>query len=165
MQPNDASSSSRHFEGATPFKVKVKFDIPIFEGQIDEYVLAKWLSMLEGYFPVHDFSDRENITFSILKVSHHVKDWWETYYEYKDEREPSLFSTTPTWNSFQDAIKEQYYPVGFYEDKYIKWTTLPQGRDEDIPQLTNIFNTLHTMLGINDFEQNLVPKFHDCLHK
>jgi len=30
----------------------------------------------------------------------HIKDWWETYYEHKDEREPSLFSATPTWNTF-----------------------------------------------------------------
>ena len=30
-----ASSSSNHSGGATPFKVQVKFDIPIFDGRID----------------------------------------------------------------------------------------------------------------------------------
>jgi hypothetical protein len=30
--------------------------------------LEKWLNMLEGYFSVHNFSDRENITFALLKV-------------------------------------------------------------------------------------------------
>ena len=44
------SSLSNHFEGATPFKVQVNFDIPLFEGQIDGYVVDKWLSLLEGYF-------------------------------------------------------------------------------------------------------------------
>lgn len=87
-------------------------------------VIDKWLNMLEVYFSVHDFSNRENITFSLLKVGPHVKDWWETYCEKRDESAPSLFSTAPTWNSFQDAIKEKYYPVGSYEDKYIKWITL-----------------------------------------
>ena len=48
----------------------------------------------------------------------------------------------------QDAIKEQYYPVKSYEDKYIKWTTLQQGWDQDVPELTNIFHTLRTQLGI-----------------
>ena len=80
--------------------------------------------MLEGYFFVHDFSSRENITFSFLKVTPHIKDWWETYCEKRDEITPSLFSTTPTWNSFQGTIKEQFYPVGNYEEKYIKWTML-----------------------------------------
>jgi hypothetical protein len=37
-------------EAATPFKVQVNFDIPIFEGQIDVDVIDKWLNLLEGYF-------------------------------------------------------------------------------------------------------------------
>ena len=79
---------------------------------------------MEGYFLVHDFSNREKITFTLLKAAPHVKDWWVTYCEQKDESEPLLFSVAPTWNSFKEAIKKQYYPVGSYEDKYIKWTTL-----------------------------------------
>ena len=54
-----ASASSGHSGGATPFKVQVNFDIPIFEGQIDADVVDRWLNLLEGYFSVHDFSDRE----------------------------------------------------------------------------------------------------------
>jgi hypothetical protein len=37
-------------------------------------VLDKWLNLLEGYFSVHNFSNREKITFSLLKVVPHVKD-------------------------------------------------------------------------------------------
>ena len=80
--------------------------------------------MLEGYFSVHDLSDREKIIFSLLKAAPHVKDSWETYREQEDEGEPTLFSATPTWNLFWDGIKEQYYPMGSYEDKYIQWITL-----------------------------------------
>ena len=54
------SSSSDHFEGTSPFKVQVNFDIPVFEGQIDAEALEKWLTLLEGYFSVHNFSDKEN---------------------------------------------------------------------------------------------------------
>jgi hypothetical protein len=35
LPTGDASSSSGHFGGATPFKVQVNFDIPLFEIQID----------------------------------------------------------------------------------------------------------------------------------
>jgi hypothetical protein len=122
------------------------------------------LNLLEGYFSVHDFSDREKIIFSLLKVAPHVKDWWETYCEKKDEEEPSLFSTIPTWNYFQDAIKEQYYPMGSYEDKYIQWTTLRQQRDQDVHELTNLFHTLRTKLCIKDSEKHLVLKYCSCLH-
>ena len=51
-----------------PFKVQINFHIPIFEGQIDADALEKWLNLLEGYFSVHNFSDRENITFALLKA-------------------------------------------------------------------------------------------------
>ena len=68
-----------HLHPATiPFKVQVNFDIPIFEGLIDADHVDKWLNILEGYFLVHDLSNREKITFSLLKVAPHIKDWWET---------------------------------------------------------------------------------------
>jgi hypothetical protein len=70
--------------GVAPFKVQINFDIPIFEGQIDANVVDKWLNLLEGYFSVHNFSNRENITFALLKAIPHVKDWWETFCEQKE---------------------------------------------------------------------------------
>ena len=68
-----AYSMSSWFEDATPFKVQVNFDIPLFEGHIDVDALDNWLNVLEWYFSVHNFFDRENITFSLLKVAPHVQ--------------------------------------------------------------------------------------------
>ena len=79
LPKSDASSSSSYSGNATPFKVQVNFEIPIFEGQIDTDAVDKWLNPLEGYFYVHQFSSREKIVFALLKATPHVKDWWETY--------------------------------------------------------------------------------------
>jgi hypothetical protein len=73
--------------GASPFKVQIKFDIPIFEGYIDIDVVDKWLNLLEGYFSIHNFSNREKIPFALLKAIPHVKDWWESFYEKKETDE------------------------------------------------------------------------------
>jgi hypothetical protein len=62
-----ASSSNNYFRSTSSFKVQVNFDIPIFEGQIDADALDKWLNLLEVYFSVHNFSDKEKITFALLK--------------------------------------------------------------------------------------------------
>ena len=78
LPTDDVSSSNR---GATPFKVQINFNIPIFEGQIDADVVDKWLNLLEGYFSVHKFLKREKITFALLKVVPHVKDWWKNFCE------------------------------------------------------------------------------------
>jgi hypothetical protein len=72
-------SSNNHFGRTSLFKVQVNFDIPIFEGQIDVDALDKWLNLLEGYFYVHNFSNKEKITFALLKSLPHIKNWWETH--------------------------------------------------------------------------------------
>ena len=145
LPTSDTSSSSR---GATPFKVQINFYSSIFEGQIDADVVDKWLNLLEDYFSVHNFTNREKITFALVKAIPHVKDLWETFCEQKETEEPSLFTIMATWKSFWDVIKEQYYPVGSYDDLYTKWTTLRKERDQVVPDFKNIFHTLRTKLGI-----------------
>jgi hypothetical protein len=92
------SSSSNHFEGTSPFKVQVNFDIPIFEGQIDADALYKWLNLLEGYFSVHNCFDKEKIIFALLKALPHVKHWWETYWEKISIEESGIYGVEPTWD-------------------------------------------------------------------
>jgi hypothetical protein len=46
MTVDEPSSISIHFTSATPFKVQVNFDIPLFEGQIDADALETWLNIL-----------------------------------------------------------------------------------------------------------------------
>eukprot|EP00253_Pinus_taeda_P012214 PITA_12214 len=127
LSRSDASASSSYSENATPFKVQVNFEIPIFEGQIDADAVDKWLNLLDDYFSVHEFSSREKIVFALLKAAPHVKDC--------------------------------------YEDEYINWTTLRQGRDQDVPEFTNIFHTLRTKLDIKDSKQHLILKYRGFLHK
>ena len=45
---SNASTSSSYSGNATPFKVQVNFEIPIFEGQIDADVVDKWLNLQIG---------------------------------------------------------------------------------------------------------------------
>jgi hypothetical protein len=103
LPTSDASSLNG---SVAPFKVKIYFDIPTFEGQNDADFVDKWLNLLEGYFSVHNFSNREKITFALLKAVPHVKDWWEIFCEQKETDETSLFLVMATWESFRDAIKE-----------------------------------------------------------
>jgi hypothetical protein len=151
--------------GAAPFKVQINFNIPIFEGQIDADAIDKWLNLLEGYFSVHNFLNREKITFSLLKAIPHVKDWWEFFCEEKETKEPSLFTVAATWEYFRDTIKEQYYLVKSYDDLYTKWTILWKERDQVVLEFTNIFHTLHTKMGMKDSERHLVLKYHGVLHR
>ena len=73
MAEENKNDGAYDFGGTSPFKVQVNFDIPLFEGQIDAEALDKWLNLLEDYFFVHKFSDKEKITFTLLKALPHVK--------------------------------------------------------------------------------------------
>jgi hypothetical protein len=133
-----ASSSSGNFGGVAPFKVQINFDIPTFGGKN---------------------------TFALLKVVPHVKYWWETYCEQKSIEESGIFGVELTWESFMDVVKEQYYPIGNYDDRYMRWTTMHQDWDKIVSEFTNIFHNLCTKLGIRDSEQHLVLKYHGGIHK
>ena len=60
-------SLSNHFGGGMPYKVKYKFDINLFQGEFNVVSLDKWLSLLERYFSVHNFSNKGNMIFVLLK--------------------------------------------------------------------------------------------------
>jgi hypothetical protein len=111
MVATEASSRRRHLESETPFKVQVKFDIPLFEGQIDVDALEKWLNLLEGYYSIQKKSESEKITFVLLKSLPHIKDWWEGYWEMYIVDESTLFGRETTWETFVDSLKEELYPV------------------------------------------------------
>jgi hypothetical protein len=130
MVATEASSTRIHFTSATPFKVQVNFDIPLFEGQIDANALEKWLNELEGYYSIQKNSDSENITFALLKSLPRVRSWWEGYWERYIMDESTLFGREPTWAAFVDALKEDFYHVGNYDDQYMRWATLCQKRDQ-----------------------------------
>ena len=120
-------------------------------------------NLLEGYFSVHHFSDRAKITFTILKALPHVKHCWETYWDKSSTEEFGIYGVEPTWYFFVDAVKEQYYPAGNYEDQCMRWTTLRQERGQAVSDFTNTFHTLRTKLGIKDSKRHLVLKYRGAL--
>jgi hypothetical protein len=76
-----------------------------------------------------------------------------------------LLNLNPGSAPVPTAVKEQYYPVGNYEDQYMRWTTLRQERGQEVLEFTNTFHTLCTKMGIKDSERHLVLKYHGALHR
>eukprot|EP00253_Pinus_taeda_P016363 PITA_16363 len=121
----NASASNSYSGNATPFKVQVNFEIPIFEGQIDADAIDKWLNLLEGYFSVHDFSNQENTIFAPLKATLHVKDWYETYCEQKVREQDvleftNIFHTLHTKLGIKDSKHHLVLKYHNYLHKYIQ---------------------------------------------
>jgi hypothetical protein len=45
-----------------------------------------------------------------------------------------MYGVDPTWDFFVDAVKEQYYLVGNYDDQYMRRTTLHQERGQVVSE-------------------------------
>jgi hypothetical protein len=149
--------------GVAPFKVQINFNIPIFEGHIDADVVDKWLNLLEGYFFVHNFSNREKLLLHSSKLFPMSKIGGKLSMTKRKQRNPHYLQSQPPGNPLGMLLRNNTF--GSYDDLYTKWTTLWQERDQVVPDFTNIFHTLHTNLGIKDSEKNLVLKYHGTLHR
>jgi hypothetical protein len=158
-------SSSGHFIRTSHFKVQFNFYILVFEGKIDVDSLEKWLNMMDGYFFAHNFSHKENITFALLKALPHVKHWWETYWETISTKDSRIYGSNPTWDFFVDAVKEQYYVIGNYDNQYLRWTTLRKERGQTVIDFKKTIHTLRTKLGIKDSKRHRILKYHEALHR
>jgi hypothetical protein len=82
--------------------------------------------------------------------------------------EVELITTITSYMILHDPLlitKEEYLLIGNYEDRYTKWTTLHQRKDQIMLEYNNAFHTMGIKLGIWDSEWHLVLKYHDILHK
>jgi hypothetical protein len=78
----------------------------------------------------------------------HVKHWWEAYWDKNSTKESGIFRVEITSYFFMDAVKKKYYPMGNYDDLYMRWTTLDQERGQTMFEFTNTFHTFHIKMGI-----------------
>jgi hypothetical protein len=75
------------------------------------------------------------------------------------------FGSRPTWASFVNSLKEEFYPFGNYDDQYMRWKTMHYERDQTMPKYTNIFDTLCSKIGIIYYERHLILKYCNGLHR
>jgi hypothetical protein len=111
---NHSFSSSSHI----PFKVEEKIEIPMYDGQINVEVLNSWLKQLEVYFGLYQIQETQQISFSHLKMTKHALLWWESYVDaLRIGKNPMVMK----WEDFKALLKSQFYPIGYEEEKLMKW--------------------------------------------
>jgi hypothetical protein len=110
-------SSSSH----VPFKFEEKLEIPMYDGQINvevPEVLNNWLKQMDVYFGLYQIQELQHISFACLKMTRHALLWWESYLGVL------MIGSKPMimkWEDFNAVLKSQFYPIGYEEDKLMKW--------------------------------------------
>ena len=108
---------SKATKGKTPLhKLDVKFELPMYYGEINAERLENWIRQLEVYCRIQNLHEYDiKIQLASLRMEGYALVWWEarTQEEIKNYSKISL-----PWLSFISTIKRKFYPL-FYMQKTI----------------------------------------------
>ncbi|GJU26154.1 RNA-directed DNA polymerase, eukaryota [Tanacetum coccineum] len=115
-QPNETHGSPPR-GSHKPFKVEARIDIPSYDGTVDAEKLDSWLDQLETYFTLYGFTSTAKVSFARLKLTSHALAWWNA--QLKMTRDEEI-----TWNEFKRLLRQEYYPMGYSQDRWSRWHNL-----------------------------------------
>lgn len=91
-------------------KLDVKFDFPIYNGELDAEKLENWIKQVEVYCKVQNFiDDASKIQLSTLRLGGTTLIRWESTTLEDISRYGKIISS---WFEFTAAVKKQFYPLG-----------------------------------------------------
>ncbi|GJR36909.1 hypothetical protein Tco_1212593 [Tanacetum coccineum] len=145
-QPNETHGSPPR-GSHKPFKVEARIDIPSYDGTVDAEKLDSWLDQLETYFTLYGFTSTAKVSFARLKLTSHALAWWNAQLKMTRDR--------ITWNEFKRLLRQEYYPMGYSQDRWSRWHNLRQQRGQSVQEYTTEFRRLAVMLGISTAYENV----------
>ncbi|KAA8535891.1 hypothetical protein F0562_030894 [Nyssa sinensis] len=155
---DDASVVSPTEGKLRPFKVEARMEIPTFDGTVDAEKLDSWIDQLETYFTLYGFSSTEKVSFARLKLINHALTWWNAYLKNGPEQEI-------TWKAFTQLLRQEFYPMGYSQDRWARWHNLRQRYEQTVQEYTTEFRRLAVALGITLDNEEVYTKFVAGLHR
>ncbi|KAM5558046.1 hypothetical protein ABKV19_020004, partial [Rosa sericea] len=104
------------------------------------------------YYTIYEYNNRQMINFATLKLTKHALTWWKGY-----NKRYSI--TTMMWKKFKRAIRKQFYPVGFEEDRWFKWQHLRQSFGQSVQDYGADFQNQALVLDLDLDDHELLMKF------
>ena len=117
-----------HSNNASPnmpyFKLDVKFELPIYNGDVDAEKLDNWIKQLEVYCRVQGITnDPSRIQLATLRMSGMALTWWESKIQQDLRKNGKIISV---WNEFIEVLRKQFYPLGHMQQLTMNWQMFRQ---------------------------------------
>ena len=94
-------------------KLDVKFDLPIYDGELNAEKLDNWIKKIGVYCRVQSIdSDKSKIQLASLRLGGTALVWWEGSTQANMKRHGKTISI---WSEFVSAIKKQFYPLAYMQ--------------------------------------------------
>jgi hypothetical protein len=94
-------------------KIDVKFELPMYNGEVNAEKLDNWVRQMEVYCSVQQINDEEiKIKLASLLLASTTFIWWKIKLQHGTHRIGNVF---PSWKYFIFALRKQFYPLGHKE--------------------------------------------------
>jgi hypothetical protein len=164
--PSSSSSSSKsnakklvhkHKNEMPLLKLDVKFELPIYDGEVNEERLDNWVRQMEVYCSVQHIKDEAaQIKLAFLRLAGTTLIWWQSKLQNGRQQVGNVF---PSWQSFISALRKQFYPLGYKEKTLIEWQSLKLRKGQTVQEYTNGFRKMALMLDIPLHTQETLMKY------
>jgi len=155
-------NSPVHNKEASLIKLDVKFDLPIYDGELNVEKLDNRIRQIDVYCKVKNIdSDKRKIQLASLRLGGTALVWWEGKTQVDMKRHGKAISV---WSDFVFTIKKQFYPLAYMQQAMMSWQTLRQLKGKSVQGYTQEFRKKALILGISLDSQETLLKYIDDLH-
>jgi hypothetical protein len=164
--PSSSSSSSKSSEKKNVHKNKnempllkldVKFELPIYDGEVNAEKLDNWIRQMEVYCSVQQIKEEvTQIQLASLRLAGTALIWWQSKLQKGTQNVGNVF---PSWKDFISALRKQFYPLGYKEKAMIEWQSLKLRKGQTVQEYTDGFRKMALMLDIPLQTQETLMKY------
>ena len=110
--------SNKHKHDMSLLKLDVKFELPLYDGEVNAERLDNWVRQMEVYYSVQKIKDEATqIKLASLRLVGTALIWWQSKLQNGAQQVGNVF---PSWKSFISALRKQFYPLGYKEKSLIE---------------------------------------------
>jgi hypothetical protein len=138
-------------------KLDVKFELPMYDGEVNVERLDNWVIHMEVDCSVQQIKDEATqIKLASLRLAGTTLIWWQSKMQNGTQQVGNVF---PSWQSFIYAPRKQLYSLGYKEKSLIEWKALKLRKGQTLQEYTNGFCKMSLMLDIPLHTQEILMKY------
>jgi hypothetical protein len=149
--------SHKHKHDMPLLKLDVKFELPMYDGEVNAERLDNWVRQMEVYCSVQQIKDEATqIKLASLRLAGTTLIWWQRKLQNGTQQVGNVF---PSWQVFVSALRKQFYPLGYKEKALIEWKGLKLRKGQTVQEYIDEFRKMALMLDIPLHTQETLMKY------
>jgi hypothetical protein len=99
-------------------KIDLKFELPMYDGEVNAERLDNWVRQMEVYCSVQKIkNEATQIKLASLRLAGTSVIWWQSKLQNGTQRVDNVI---PSWKDFIFVLRKQFYPLGYKEKALIE---------------------------------------------